>query len=107
MLNQTEGLNIGHVQFNYCAAAKILQSLGHVLQLPMQLGHVVRSRISEAVWMQKLRYCRCDLLCRKQRLHFELQTAETTMRCIGCLASRKTDKALPIATAPRSCKAGA
>ena len=66
--------------------------LGHVFQLSMQLGHGVRSRFSEAVGMQKLRYSRCDRLCRKQRWHFELQTVETTIRCICCLASRKTDK---------------
>ena len=74
-------------------------ALGHVFQLSMQLGHGVRSRISEAVGMQKLRYSRYDLLCRKQRWHFELQTVETTIRCICCLASNKTDKTLPSATA--------
>ena len=52
MLNQTEDLNIGHIQFNYSTAAETLQFYaGHVFHLSMQLGHGVRSRISEAVGM--------------------------------------------------------
>ena len=50
--------------------------------------------------MQKPRYSHCDLLCRQQRWHFELQPVDATIRCICCLASRITDKTLTIATAP-------